>query len=44
MPNWGSNLSHIDFQNIYYYAKASEKQSKSCEEVPDSVTNSIEKV
>ena len=28
MPNWGADLSHIDFQNIYYYAKASEKTEK----------------
>jgi Fe-S cluster assembly protein SufB len=28
MPIWGGDLSKIDFQNIYYYAKASEKQSK----------------
>ena len=25
MPDWGGDLSKIDFQNIYYYAKAAEK-------------------
>jgi Fe-S cluster assembly protein SufB len=25
MPTWGGDLSTIDFQNIYYYAKASDK-------------------
>ncbi len=44
MPNWGGDLSHIDFQNIYYYAKASEKQSKSWDDVPDSVRNTFEKL
>ena len=44
MPNWGGDLSHIDFQNIYYYAKASDKQSKSWEEVPESVRNTFEKL
>ena len=29
MPNWGGDLSKIDFNNIYYYAKASEKTEKS---------------
>jgi Fe-S cluster assembly protein SufB len=44
MPNWGGNLSKIDFQNIYYYAKASEKQGKSWEDVPESVRNTFEKL
>src|SRR5690242_19107557 len=44
MPNWGGDLSKIDFQNIYYYAKASEKQGKSWDEVPDSVRNTFEKL
>ena len=35
MPNWGADLSHIDFQNIYYYAKASEKTEKNWDDVPD---------
>src|SRR5581483_10867186 len=43
-PNWGGDLSKIDFQNIYYYAKASEKTSKSWEDVPDSVRNTFEKL
>ena len=25
MPNWGADLSRIDFENIYYYLKASER-------------------
>ena len=44
MPNWGGDLSHIDFQNIYYYAKASDKQSKNWEDVPESVRNTFEKL
>src|SRR3990170_3825272 len=28
MPTWGGDLSVIDFQNIYYYAKATEKTEK----------------
>ena len=28
MPEWGGDLNQIDFQNIYYYAKASEKTEK----------------
>ena len=44
MPDWGGNLSKIDFQNIYYYAKAAEKQGKSWDDVPDSVRNTFEKL
>jgi Fe-S cluster assembly protein SufB len=44
VPNWGGNLSNIDFQNIYYYAKAAEKQQKSWEDVPESVRNTFEKL
>src|SRR5687768_14218215 len=44
MPKWGGDLSKIDFQNIYYYAKASENSSKSWDDVPDSVRNTFEKL
>jgi Fe-S cluster assembly protein SufB len=44
VPNWGGNLSNIDFQNIYYYAKAAEKQQKRWEDVPESVRNTFEKL
>lgn len=44
MPTWGGDLSKINFQNIYYYAKASEKQSKSWDDVPESVRNTFDKL
>jgi Fe-S cluster assembly protein SufB len=44
VPNWGGNLSKIDFQNIYYYAKVVEKQQKSWDDVPESVRNTFEKL
>ena len=44
MPQWGGDLSKIDFQNIYYYAKASEKQGKDWNDVPESVRNTFEKL
>jgi len=34
MPNWGADLSVIDFENIFYYLRASDKQSKTWEELP----------
>ncbi len=34
MPTWGADLSVIDFENIFYYLKPAEKQSKSWDELP----------
>ena len=44
MPKWGANLGMIDFQNIYYYAKASDKAEKSWEDVPDDIKNTFNKL
>ena len=44
MPTWGGDLSHIDFQNIYYYAKASEKVEKNWDDVPDNVKKTFDKL
>ena len=44
MPKWGPNLGNIDFQNIYYYAKASEKTEKNWDDVPEDVKNTFDKL
>jgi len=44
MPTWGGDLSVIDFQNIYYYAKASDKTEKSWDDVPENVKNTFDKL
>ncbi|BDQ31405.1 Fe-S cluster assembly protein SufB [Nitrosopumilus zosterae] len=44
MPTWGGDLSVIDFQNIYYYAKASDKVEKNWDDVPDSVKKTFDKL
>ena len=44
MPTWGGDLSVIDFQNIYYYAKASDKTEKNWDDVPDNVKNTFDKL
>ena len=44
MPQWGGDLNKIDFQNIYYYAKASEKTEKNWDDVPDNVKNTFDKL
>jgi Fe-S cluster assembly protein SufB len=44
MPNWGGDLDGIDFQNIYYYIRASEKQGRTWEEVPDDIKNTFDRL
>jgi len=44
MPTWGGDLSVIDFQNIYYYAKATDKTEKSWDDVPADVKATFDKL
>ena len=44
MPTWGGDLSAIDFQNIYYYMKATDKVEKNWDDVPENVKNTFEKL
>ena len=44
MPNWGANLSSLDFDDIYYYAKPSEKKWDSWEEVPAEIKETFERI
>ena len=44
MPTWGGDLGRINFQNIYYYAKASEKTEKSWDDVPENIKNTFDKL
>ena len=45
MPNWGAPAIHeIDFDDIYYYVKASEKQGRSWEEVPEYIKDTFDKL
>ena len=41
MPTWGADLSVIDFENIFYYLKASDKQSKNWEELPPDIKKTL---
>jgi Fe-S cluster assembly protein SufB len=44
MPTWGGDLSRIDFQNIYYYMRATEKVEKNWDDVPENVKNTFDKL
>src|SRR3990167_1468479 len=44
MPKWGANLATIDFDNIYYYIKPTEKQESSWDDVPEYIKNTFNKL
>ncbi len=44
MPNWGGDMSGIDFQNIFYYVRASNKQEKSWDDVPEDIRKTYERL
>src|SRR5712692_2419049 len=44
MPTWGADLSAIDFEDIYYYLRASDKSAKSWEDVPEYVKRTFDKL
>ncbi|MBB5183592.1 Fe-S cluster assembly protein SufB [Catenisphaera adipataccumulans] len=43
-PNWGPDLSEIDFDDYTYYIKPSEKEEKSWDEVPETIRNTFNKL
>ena len=44
MPDWGSDLSGIDFQNIKYFVKSTEAQAASWEELPEEIRNTYDRL
>ena len=44
MPNWGGDLSGINFDDIFYYIRPSEKQGKTWDEVPEYIKNTFERL
>ena len=44
MPNWGADLSSIDFDNIFYYLRPAEKQGKSWDDVPEDIKRTFDRL
>ncbi|BCY18790.1 Fe-S cluster assembly protein SufB [Leptolinea sp. HRD-7] len=44
MPNWGPDISSLDFDNIFYYVKPSEAEGKSWDEIPDTIKTTFDKL
>src|SRR6201993_1506665 len=44
LPMWGGDLTGIDFENIYYYIKPTEKQAQSWEDLPADIKDTWDKL
>ncbi|MDI1465478.1 Fe-S cluster assembly protein SufB [Catellatospora sp. KI3] len=44
MPSWGADLSGIDFDNIKYFVRSTEKQAASWEDLPEDIKNTYDKL
>jgi Fe-S cluster assembly protein SufB len=43
-PTWGGNLGQIDFEDIHYFVRASEKNSRDWDEVPEDIKNTFDRL
>ena len=44
MPTWGGDMSGIDFDNIFYYIRPTEKQATSWEDLPPDIKNTWDRL
>jgi Fe-S cluster assembly protein SufB len=44
MPHWGADLTGIDFQNIKYFVRSTEKQAASWEDLPEDIKATYDKL
>ncbi len=44
LPSWGGDVSGIDFDNIYYYIRPTEKQADSWEDLPADIKDTWDKL
>jgi Fe-S cluster assembly protein SufB len=43
-PTWGGNLGQIDWDDIHYFVRASEKNSRSWDEVPEDIKKTFDRL
>ena len=44
IPTWGADLSKLNLDDIYYYVKPAEAESKSWDDVPETIKNTFDKL
>jgi Fe-S cluster assembly protein SufB len=44
MPTWGGDLSQLDLDEIYFYAKPTDKEGQSWDDVPDTIKETFDRL
>ncbi len=44
MPTWGGDLSKLDLDDIYYYVKPTDSESRSWEDVPETIKDTFDRL
>ncbi len=44
MPTWGADLGQIDFDDIYYYLRATDRQESSWDDVPEDIKRTFDRL
>jgi Fe-S cluster assembly protein SufB len=44
VPMWGANLAQIDFEDIHYFVRASERPERSWDDVPEDIKNTFDRL
>ena len=44
LPDWGPDLSELDFDDIIYYQKAMDRPARSWDDVPDEIKETFERI
>ena len=44
MPNWGGDMTDLNFQDIFYYMKAANEQETSWEDVPEEIRRTYDRL
>jgi Fe-S cluster assembly protein SufB len=44
MPSWGGDMTDLDFQNMFYYVKASDRQGKTWDDVPEDIRKTYDRL
>jgi Fe-S cluster assembly protein SufB len=44
MPEWGADLSDIDFQNIFYFVKPTDVEKRTWDEVPEEIKKTFDRL
>ncbi|MCC7423736.1 MAG: Fe-S cluster assembly protein SufB [Planctomycetaceae bacterium] len=44
MPHWGGDMSELDFQDIHYYVRASDRQERDWESVPEDIRKTYDRL